>query len=395
MFKLRHKVILLVTLLLIVLSAQVILAQDQPPIQIAVAVAETGSASLFGQEQIIGAQLAVDYYNSLGGVNGRMIELVRQDTASDEAGAIAAFQTLIATDVVGIVGPTLSQQALSADPFAEDAGVPVIAPSNTAPGIPELGNYIARISAPVTVVAPNAINSALAIDPNITDVAVFYAQDDAFASSETTVFQAVVTNLGLNVASVQTHLKADTDFTTQITAALATNPQLVVISGLAADGGALVRQLREFGYTGLIVGGNGFNTPNLFTVCQQYCDGIVVATAYSPLYESEINTAFTQAYAASQEGRTASQFSAQAFTAVQVFVEALINLDNITPIADLDTPTLRSLLNMSILAGGYDTPIGPISFTPVGEIVQNQFYVVQIVMNDDGQTGEFTLLGGE
>src|SRR5262245_38968949 len=112
MFKLRHKVILLVALLLMVLSAQVILAQDQPPIKTALSVAETGTASLFGQEQVIGAQLAVDYFNGLGGVNGRMIELVRQDTASDEAGAIAAFQTLIATDIVGIVGPTLSQQAL-------------------------------------------------------------------------------------------------------------------------------------------------------------------------------------------------------------------------------------------------------------------------------------------
>jgi branched-chain amino acid transport system substrate-binding protein len=394
MFKLSHKLMLLVALLLIVLSAQVISAQDQVPIQIAISVAETGSASLFGQEQIIGAQLAVDYFNGLGGVNGRMIELVRQDTGSDEAGTIAAFQTLASSEVVGIVGPTLSQQALSADPIAEDAGIPVIGPSNTAPGIPELGNYIARVSAPVSVVAPNAINAALAIDPNIVDVAVFYAQDDAFSSSETTVFQAVVTNLGLTVTTVQTHLKTDTDFTTQITNAIATNPQLVVISGLAADGGAIVRQLREFGYTGLIVGGNGFNTPNLFTVCQQYCDGIVVATAYSPLFQSEINTAFAQAYSEGQ-GRTASQFSAQAFTAVQVFVQALINLDNITPIADLDIATLRSLLNMSILAGGYDTPIGPISFTPVGDIVQGQFYVAQVNMNDDGQTGEFTLLGGE
>ena len=393
MFKPLHKLVLLITLLLIVLSSQMLMAQDQEPVRIAIAVAQTGTASLFGQEQVIGAQLAVDYFNEQGGINGRPIELVLQDAGTDEAGAISAFNTLIASDVVGIVGPTLSQQGFASLPLAEEAGIPVLAPSNTAPGIPEVGAYIARVSAPVTVVAPNAINAALTLDPAIADVAVFYAQNDAFSSSETTVFQSVITNLGLNLTTVQTFQTTDTDFTTQITNALATNPQLVVLSGLAVDGGNLIRQLREFGYTGLIVGGNGFNTPNIFPVCQQFCEGLIVAQAYSPLNPAEINTTFTQLYSDSQD-RTASQFSAQAFAAVQVFVQALINLDNITPIADLDIATLRSLLNMSILAGGYDTPLGTISFTPAGEIVQAQYYVAQVAMNDDGQTGEFSLVSG-
>jgi len=60
------------------------------------------------------------------------IKLVFQDTAGDEAGAINAFQTLINNKVVGIVGPTLSQQAFGADPIAERAKVPVIGASNTA-----------------------------------------------------------------------------------------------------------------------------------------------------------------------------------------------------------------------------------------------------------------------
>ncbi|MEY3401416.1 MAG: hypothetical protein RLZZ86_1031, partial [Cyanobacteriota bacterium] len=56
--------------------------------------------------------------------------------------------------MVGIIGPTLSQQAFSANPVAERAKVPVIAASNTAKGIPELGDYIARVSVPIAKVAP-------------------------------------------------------------------------------------------------------------------------------------------------------------------------------------------------------------------------------------------------
>ncbi len=50
---------------------------------------------------------------------------------------------------MAIVGPTLSQQAFAADPIANKAGVPVVGPSNTAQGIPQIGEYISRVSAPV------------------------------------------------------------------------------------------------------------------------------------------------------------------------------------------------------------------------------------------------------
>jgi len=389
---LRRKMLGLLSLAIVAsLSFSLVHGQDATPIKIGIAVAQTSNVALLGQEEVIGAKIAEKYFNDKGGINGRPIELVIQDTAGDEAGAINAFQTAMAADVVGIVGPTLSQQAFAADPLAETAGVPVLAPSNTAKGIPEIGDYIARVSAPVAVVAPNAVKAALDIDPNIKDVAVFYAQNDAFASSETVTFQDTVKALGLNLATVQTFQTTDTDFSAQITNAVALNPQLAIVSGLAADGGNLVRQLREFGYTGLIIGGNGLNTANIYPVCQAQCDGIIIAQAYSYAAESDINKAFRDLYKADQ-GKEPPQFSAQAFTGVQVFVNALTNLDNIVKLDTLDLATQRKLLNMAILAGGYDTPLGTISFTPTGEIVQEQYYVAQIKMNADGQSGEFVFI---
>jgi branched-chain amino acid transport system substrate-binding protein len=378
------------------LSIQSVGAQDADPIKIGIAVAQTSNVALLGQEQVIGAQIAETYFNEQGGINGRPIELVFQDTAGDEAGAINAFQTLLQDDIIGIVGPTLSQQAFASDPFAEEAGVPVLAPSNTARGIPQIGQYISRVSSPVAVVAPNAVRAALEIDPTISRVAVFYAQDDAFATSETGTFQETVTSLGLELLQpVQTHSKADTDFSTQITNALAGDPQLVIVSGLAADGGNLVRQLRELGYTGLIIGGNGLNTANVFPVCQIYCDGLIIAQAYSYSYESDVNNTFRELYKAEQ-GKEPPQFSAQAFAAVQVFVEALTAVDNEMGLATMDLPTLRTAVNDYILSGvEFDTPLGVISFTEEGEIIQASFYVAQIDMADDGQSGAFMFLDYE
>jgi branched-chain amino acid transport system substrate-binding protein len=155
--------------------------------------------------------------------------------------------------------------------------------------------------------------------------------------------------------------------------------------------GNLVRQLRELGYKGLIIGGNGLNTSNIFSVCKALCDGIIIAQAYSPEAPGEINAVFRDTYR-SQKKKEPPQFSAQAFTGVQVFVEALKALDKKTKLSTLSLEQLRTQLNQQILAGKYNTPLGEIAFTPEGEIIQSQFYIAQIKMEVDGNNGRFTFL---
>ncbi|MBE8990408.1 ABC transporter substrate-binding protein [Nostoc sp. LEGE 12450] len=361
-------------------------------IPIGIALAQTSNVALLGQEGFVGARIAEKYFNSKGGINGTPIKLVSQDTSGDEAGAINAFQTLINKDkVVGIVGPTLSQQAFSADPIAERAKVPVIGASNTANGIPEIGDYVARVSAPVSIVAPNSVKAALKQNPQIKKVAVFYAQNDAFNKSETEIFQKAVKEQGLELVTVQKFQTTDTDFQAQATNAINLKPDLVIISGLAADGGNLVRQLRELGYKGIIIGGNGLNTPNVLSVCKALCDGVLIAQAYSPEYPGEINKIFRQAYI-EQYKKEPAQFTGQSFAAVQVYVEALKELDKKTKISTLPLDKLRTELNKQILAGKYDTPLGEIAFTPVGDVIQKEFYVAKIKMDKDGNTGKFVFI---
>lgn len=362
------------------------------PIPIGIAVAQTSNVSLLGQEQVAGAKIAEKYFNDKGGINGTPIKLVFQDTAGDEAGAINAFQTLITRDkVVGIVGPTLSQQAFGADPVAERAKVPVLGPSNTAKGVPQIGDYIARVSAPVAVVAPNAVKAALKLNPGIKKVAVFYAQNDAFSKSETETFQQTVKDQNLELVTVQKFQTTDTDFQTQVTNTLNLKPELVIISGLAADGGNLVRQLRELGYKGAIIGGNGLNTSNIFPVCKALCDGILIAQAYSPEHPGEVNAAFRKAYQ-DQYKKEPPQFSAQAFAGVQVFVEALQQMGDKAKANSGAIAELRTALNQQVLTGKYETPLGEIAFTPEGEVVQKEFYVAQIKMDDGGNNGKFVFL---
>ncbi len=357
---------------------------SKEPIKIGVALGVTGASTAgLAQDQKLAVQLAEKFFNDKGGVNGRPIKLVIQDTGPDPSGAINAFNTLIDSEkVVGVLGPTLSAQALASDPIADKAKVPVIGPSNTAAGIPQIGDYIARVSAGVASYAANVVKFANKRIP-ASKGAVFYAQDDAFSRSETTVFQTAIKAEGMELLPPQTFLVNDTDFAQQVQYVQREKPDLVAISGLfqAAN---LTKQLRDGGFRGTIIGGNGLNTAQTFSVCKQQCDGMLIAQAYSPELGGA-NTEFKKAWVADQK-RDPGQIAAQAFTGVQVFVEALKAVDKAGKLGG-SLADVRVDLNKAILAGKYSTPLGEISFDKDGDIIQAKYFVASVKMNR-GETSD-------
>ena len=360
-------------------------------VPVAAVLALTGHGSPYGQDQRTGLNLALEALNANGGIAGRPLQLQLEDGGSDEPGAIAAFNLVIDRGALALVGPTLSQQAFAADPVAQRRGVPVLAPSNTATGIPQIGSFISRVSAQSSVIAPLSLAKALELEPSIRRVAVFYAQDDAYSTAETAIFQAALARRGIKPVTVQRTQLTDTDFQNQITTTLRLRPDLVVMSLQATDGGNLIRQLRELGYRGTIVVGNGMNTPNIYPICQRHCDGVLIAQAYSPELATPANQAFLRAFRA-RAGSVPPQLTAQAYTALQVVGEALRRLDRRQPLAGLSRAEARRALNAEILSGRYDTPLGEIRFTPEGEVIQKDFFVAQVRMDPGGRSGRFALL---
>jgi len=355
-------------------------------------IALTGNYSIIGQDQRIGLELAQQFFSK----GEPKTELLIEDGGSDELTATNAFRSKISRGAIALIGPSNSQQAFAADPLADRAGVPVVAASNTANGIPEIGNFISRVSAPVSVVAPLSIAAAIKLNPGLHRAAIFYTQDDAYSTSEFKNFEIAALKKRLKIVTVQRTNSGEIDFQKQINDTLQRKPELIVISAGPSDGGNLVRQLRELGYGGPIVAGNGMNSPNIFPVCQRYCDGLLIAQAYSPELPTSFNKSFLTLYKQRNQGATPPQFSAQAFTAYQVIHQALQALQATLPkgttLASLPLQDLRQRLNRQILSGTYATPLGEIGFTPNGEIRQNNFYVAQVKMNPDGRTGRFRLL---
>ena len=83
-----------------------------------------------------GLETARDRINGAGGINGRKISLIIEDSRGDKDQAVKAVQKLINEDrVLAIIGPTNSGEMFAAGPVANDAGVVIMGTSNTVEGI--------------------------------------------------------------------------------------------------------------------------------------------------------------------------------------------------------------------------------------------------------------------
>ncbi len=101
------------------------LGYSAEPIKIAGIFALTGRAAHIGTAQKDAVLIAIDEVNQQGGINGRMLEMVMEDTESNPTKAVMALKKVLESeDVVAIIGPTLTGTAMAMRGFIEKEKVP-------------------------------------------------------------------------------------------------------------------------------------------------------------------------------------------------------------------------------------------------------------------------------
>ncbi|MCU0476260.1 MAG: ABC transporter substrate-binding protein, partial [Anaerolineae bacterium] len=298
---------------------------------------QSGNISVYGIPQTQAVDLAIAEINESGYLGeGVTLEVIYADSAGDREQAIAAMTKLVEEDgVVAVLGPTLSSEAFSADPIAQENGVPVMGVSNTAAGITDMGDFVFRNSLPESSVIPGTIAQATEI-LGLTRVAVLYGNDDDFTISGYDVFIESLEANGVEITAEATFAKGDVDFSAQLTTLLADSPEALVVSALAAEATQIIVQARQQGYTGPIIGGNGLNSPAVLTNAGEASDGVIVGAAWNIASPEALSVAFTEAYAAAYEDAQPDQFAAQAYTGAWLMATAIRCGDSAEPAAIRD-----------------------------------------------------------
>ena len=110
-------------------------------IKFGVAGAQSGDLASYGLPTVKAAELVVAQYNAKGGINGKMIELLIEDDVCKPEVATNTATKLVTDGVDVVLGHICSGATKAALPIYKEAGVVVMSPSATNPGLTQSGDY--------------------------------------------------------------------------------------------------------------------------------------------------------------------------------------------------------------------------------------------------------------
>ena len=226
-------------------------ADTDNPFVIGVMESITGPGETYGNVAVQAKQMAVDEINAAGGINGRELKLIVEDSKCAAQDAITAYNKLTDVDGVKIIlGTSCSGAMLGAAPLAEADGVVLFSGLATNPDIANAGDYIFRTSMSDLQVGIDTGNVMWA-DGARTIATITEATDYAEGVRRTTVEQFL--KLGGSVAAEERYASDIVDFRTQLTKLLNGNPDAIHIASQSEfTGGTIIKQLDELGYDGAI-----------------------------------------------------------------------------------------------------------------------------------------------
>ena len=225
--------------------------EEEGTFQIGVMESVTGPGETYGTVAVQAKQLAVEEINAAGGINGRMLELIVEDSKCSAQDAITAYDKLTDVDGVKIIlGTSCSGAMLGAAPKAEADGVVLFSGLATNPDIANAGDYIFRTAMSDAQLGIDTGN-VLWSDGVHRLATITEATDYAEGVRRTTVDQ--FEKRGGEVVGSERYSSEVTDFRTQLTKLFNENPDALHIASQAEfAGGTIIKQARELGYEGPI-----------------------------------------------------------------------------------------------------------------------------------------------
>lgn len=313
----------------------------------------TGEAATFGDSTKKGLTLAVDEWNAKGGVLGKQIKLVFADDKGDPAEGATVYTKLIQQDkVTAIVGTVMSKVTLAGAPIAQAAKVPMISPTSTNEKVTQVGDYIFR----ACFIDPfqGTVGAKFAFDDlKATKAGVIFDVGNDYAKGLAENFKKGFEALGGKVVAYEGHPSGTTDFKAQLTKILAGKPDVIYCSDYYNDDALVAKQVRELGYKGPIVGGDGWDSADLVKIGGDAVNNCFFTNHYAPDATTEAVTTFVKGYNAKYSA-TPDALAALAYDAGNIMLNAIAKANS----------TDGSKIKDALAATDLDVVSGHVKFDP-------------------------------
>jgi branched-chain amino acid transport system substrate-binding protein len=283
----------------------------------------TGKDAAFGVATRKGILLAVEEINARGGVLGRKLEYLVEDIQSKQGESATAVKKLISRDkVVMVLGANASANSLEAAPICQNAKVPMMAISSTNPKVTEIGDYIFRIcfidpfqGAVLAKFARNSLHAQR--------VALMTSTNSPYSVGLSAVMRERFTALGGEIAAEQRFAEGDKDFRAQLTAIRAAKPDVIAATGFYSEAALICIQARALGLDIPVIGGDGWEAPQLAELGGKAVEGTYYCTYFSADNQSPEVKEFVARYKARWNNETPEGVSALGYDAMNLVAAAM------------------------------------------------------------------------
>lgn len=232
-------------------------------IKIGLGVPMTGDYAPYAEWQ--GARCMAKMINDNGGVDGKMIEVLTQDSGADTQTAISLAQKFLDEGAVMLGTIPFSDTMIPVAQIANGYGVSIFQPQSTQvemhAGI--VNNFFTGVS-PDPFTATAAANHALS--EGVKNVVLMTSDEGGSWSARTPLwFGEVIEAGGGKVLSKMNFSFGTSDWSPQIAEMKALGEQIdaVYISSIMPDIAVLIRQLKSAGIDAYVIGSDGFDDPSL------------------------------------------------------------------------------------------------------------------------------------
>ena len=343
----------------------------------------TGDESALDLPAANGAKLAVKEINAAGGVLNSQIEFIIHDSQYKMDVTAQTAKQFVEEDMVPLfIGYTDTDSVLAAGPTFQAAKVPFITVGATSHKIPtQVGDLMFLACFGDNVQA--AVGAEYAFEKFGKNAYFLWDKGVEYTTLLGQYFKSRFTELGGTIVLEESYDDNATDFSAQITKIKALNPtpDFYYVAAMPYNIGPLVKQFRDAGITGPIVGGDGYDTPDLVTVAGASTSNVFFTT--HALMDATNGTDGIKTFIAAYKGEYGNDpenaFAALGYDTVYLMVDAIRRAGS------TDSAAVKAALEATTDFKGIT---GSITFAAGSHVPQKGVTVIDI------EGGQLTL-GGE
>jgi branched-chain amino acid transport system substrate-binding protein len=349
--------------------------QDGDPVRYGVSGPFSGPNAEYGRIWQRAMDMAVEEINGAGGVQGRPVELVYEDSQADPKQSVPVAQKFVTDDsLLAELGDFASPASMAASPIYQRAKMVQFGFTNSHPDFTKGGDFM--FSLVLSQEQDAAFLAQTAFDRLGKKQAVLYRNTD-WGKATQDVYTKKIEELGGELVAVENYLEDEKDFKTLLAKVRDAEPEVVALISYYTDGALIVQQAESVGLEAKLVANGACYSPQFLELGGEATEGVVLTTVFVPENPRPEVQTFVGAYRERYD-TDPDQFAALSYDAVKIISWA-------TEQAGFDREAIREAL-----AEGTEIPsviYGPFKFGEDRRVENAKAVPIQV------KDGAFALLG--